>query len=227
MLHGRPGDPDPVIAGWLAGHAASRGQMTCPGQVPIVWNRASPALQASLAGPLAAQADTVRQLRYRAVAGPARIPDPARGRERAAAVPSLMWPGWALRLLPAWGRDFQRSRALLAVMLAIAVTGEEYGTAAGLLGLEPSRLGKLGNFTALLRSTAPWNRSRPRSASSPATSTSTAPLSPTTPAADGKAASARRRWIPEAGAASANSRRHSATAPAGTPRRRSSSPGSA
>jgi molybdenum-dependent DNA-binding transcriptional regulator ModE len=151
MLHGRPGDPDPVIAGWLAADAASRGQMTCPGQVPIIWSRASPALQASLAGPLAAQADTVRQLRYRAVAGPARIPDPARGRERAAAVPSLMWPGWALRLLPPQGRGFQRSRALLAVMLAVAVTGEEYGTAARLLGLEPSRLGKLGNFTALLR----------------------------------------------------------------------------
>jgi len=60
MLHGRSGDPDPVIAGWLAGHAASRGQMTCPGQVPIVWNRASPALQASLAGPLAAQAGAGR-----------------------------------------------------------------------------------------------------------------------------------------------------------------------
>jgi hypothetical protein len=119
--------------------------------VPIIWSRASPALQASLAGPLAAQADTVRQLRYRAVAGPARIPDPARGRERAAAVPSLMWPGWALRLLPPQGRGFQRSRALLAVMLAVAVTGEEYGTAARLLGLQPSRLGKLGNFTALLR----------------------------------------------------------------------------
>ena len=70
-------------------------------------------------GPLAAQAGTVGQLRYRAVAGPARIPDPARGRERAAAVPSLMWPGWALRLLPPWRRDFQRSRALLAVMLAV------------------------------------------------------------------------------------------------------------
>ena len=62
-----------------------------------------------------------------------------------------MWPGWALRLLPYWGRGFQRSRALLAVMLAIAVTGEEYGTSARLLFLEPSRLGKLGNFTALLR----------------------------------------------------------------------------
>jgi len=175
MLHGRPGDPDPAIAGWLAGHAASRGQMTCPGQVPIVWNRASPALQASLAGPLAAQADTVRQLRYRAVAGPARIPDPARGRERAAAVPSLMWPGWALRLLPPWGRDFQRSRALLAVMLAIAVTGADYSTARKLLGLEPSRLGSWATSPPCSASTASWNRSRPRSASSPATSTSTAP----------------------------------------------------
>jgi len=151
MLHGRPGDPDPVIAGWLAGHAASRGQMTCPGMVLTVWGRASPALQASLAGPLAAQADTVRQLRYRAVAGPARIPDPARGRERAAALPSLMWPGWALRLLPPWGRDFQRSRAVLAAMLAVAVTGADYGTARELPGLEPFRLGKLGTFTALLR----------------------------------------------------------------------------
>jgi hypothetical protein len=151
MLHGRPGDPDPDIAGWLAGHAASRGQVTCPGQVPIVWNRASPALQASLARPPAAQADTVRQLRYRAVAGPARIPGPARGRERAAAVPSLMWPGRALRLLPSRGRDFQRSRAVLAVMLAVAVTGADYGTARELPGLEPFRPGKPGNFTALLR----------------------------------------------------------------------------
>src|SRR5262249_20402700 len=103
------------------------------------------------AGPLAAQADTVRQLRYRAVAGPARIPDPARGRERAAAVPSWSGPGRALRLLRPWGRAFQRSRALLGVMLAVAVTGGEYGTARELLGLEPFRLGKLGNFTALLR----------------------------------------------------------------------------
>ena len=53
--------------------------MTCPGQVPIVWNRASPALQASLARPLAAQADVVRQLRYRAVARPASPTPPAAG----------------------------------------------------------------------------------------------------------------------------------------------------
>ena len=44
------------------------------------WDRASPALQAALAKPLASRLDTFCQLRYRAVAGPARIPDPARGR---------------------------------------------------------------------------------------------------------------------------------------------------
>jgi len=115
-------------------------------------------------------------------------------------------------------------------MLAIAVTGEEYGTATGFLGLEPSRLGKLGNFTALLRQHGvlePVTAAICQLARTPATSTSTASPSSTTPTADGKAASARPRGIPEAGAASATSCRRSTTALAGMPRRRSSSPGSA
>ena len=58
--------------------------------------------QVRLLMPLAfAPPDTVRQLRYRAIAGPARIPDLTRAEEHAAALPSLMWPGWALRLMPA------------------------------------------------------------------------------------------------------------------------------
>jgi hypothetical protein len=80
MLHGRHDDPDPVIAGWLAGNTASRRSTTSPADVLIHWDRASPALQAALARPLAARLDTFYQLRYRAIAGPARIPDHRRHR---------------------------------------------------------------------------------------------------------------------------------------------------
>jgi len=130
-----------------------------PGGRPHPLGADRPALQAALARPLAARLDTFYQLRYRAVAGPARIPDPARAEERAAALPSLMWPGWALmwpgwalRLMPPGGFDFLRYRAALAMMLAIAVTGaEDYGTAQELLGLEPFPSSMLATFTARLR----------------------------------------------------------------------------
>jgi len=81
MLHGRHHDPDPVIAAWLAGNTASRRNTTSPADVLAHWDQASPALQAALARPLAARLDTFYQLRYRAAAGPARIPDPARAEE--------------------------------------------------------------------------------------------------------------------------------------------------
>lgn len=152
MLHGRPGDPDPVIAGWLAGNTASRRNTTSPADVLVHWDRAGPALQAALARPLAAQMDTFYQLRYRAVAGPARVPGPARAQERAAVLPSLMWPGWALRLMPPGDYDFLRYRVALAVMLAVAVTGaEDYRTAQELLGLHPFHSSRLATFTARLR----------------------------------------------------------------------------
>jgi hypothetical protein len=152
MLHGRHDDPDPVIAAWLAGNTSSRRSTSSPADVLIHWDRASPAMQAALARPLAARLDTFYQLRYRAVADPARIPDPARAQERAAALPSLMWPGWALRLMPPGGFDFLRYRAALAIMLAIAVTGaEDYRTAQQLLGLEPFLPDRLATFTARLR----------------------------------------------------------------------------
>jgi hypothetical protein len=152
MLHGRHDDPDPVIAAWLAGNTASRRNTTSPADVLTHWDRASPALQAALARPLAARLDTFYQLRYRAVAGPARVPGPACAPERAASLPSLMWPGWALRLMPAGAFDFLRYRAALAMMLAIAVTGaEDYRTAQQLLGLEPFDSSRLATFTARLR----------------------------------------------------------------------------
>ena len=149
MLHGRG---DPVIAGWLAGNTASRRNTSSPADVLIHWDRASPALQAALARPLAARLDAFYQLRYRAIAGPARIPDPARAGERAAALPSLIWPGWALRLMPPGSFDFLRYWAALAMMLAIASTGaEDYGTAQDLLGLDSFPSSRLATFTARLR----------------------------------------------------------------------------
>jgi hypothetical protein len=146
MLHGRGGDPDQVIAAWLAGNTASRRSTSSPADALIYWDRASPALQAALARPLASRLDTFYQLRYRAVAGPARIPDPARAEEHAAALPSLMWPGWALRLMPPGAFDLLRYRA------ALAVTGaEDYAAAQELLGLEPFHSSRLATFTARLR----------------------------------------------------------------------------
>src|SRR5260370_19913255 len=135
MLHSRHDDPDPVIAAWLAGNTASRRSTSSPADMLIHWDQASPALQAALARPLAARLDTFYQLRYRAIAGPARIPDPAQ--ERAAALPSLLWPRSALRLMPPGDFHFLRYRAALAIMLAVAVTcAEDYRTAQELLGLE-------------------------------------------------------------------------------------------
>lgn len=152
MLHGRPGDPDPVIAGWLAGNTASRRSTSSPADVLIHWDRASPALQAALARPLASRLDTFYQLRYRAIAGPARIPGPVRAGEGAPALPSLLWPGWALRLMPPEGFDLLRCRTALAIMLAVAVTGaEDYRAAQELLGLDPFHSSRLATFTARLR----------------------------------------------------------------------------
>ena len=152
MLHGRHDDPDPVIAAWLAGNTASRRNTTSPADVLTHWDQASPSLKAALAKPLAARLDTFHQLRYRAVAGPARIPDPARAQEHSAALPPLIWPGWALRLMPPGDFDFLRYRAALAIMLAVAVTGaEDYRIAQQFLGLQPFEPSRLATFTARLR----------------------------------------------------------------------------
>ena len=154
MLHGRqrrprPGDrrlarrqPRPAAA-----ETRQPGETCSPD-----WGRASPALQAALAKPLAARLDTFYQLRYRALAGPARIPDPAQADEHAAALPSLLWPGWALRLMPPEGFDFLRYRFALGMMLAVASAGAaDYRTAQELLGLQPVHGSRFATFTARLR----------------------------------------------------------------------------
>jgi TniQ len=152
MLHGRAGDPDPEIAAWLAANGAIRRSQPGPGDMLAEWNRASPALQAALAGPLAARLDSFRQLRYRAVAGPARIPRPSRARGLAAVLPALIWPGWALRLMPPEGANFMSYRVGLTVMLAVAVTGApDCRTARELIGLHPAHPGDLATFASRLR----------------------------------------------------------------------------
>ena len=152
MLHGRRGDPDPLIAAWLAGNEAGRRKTASPANMLARWDQASPALQAALAKPLASRLDTFCQLRYRALAGPARTPDPARAGEHARALPSLLWPGWALRLMLPEGFDFLRYRFALGVMLAVAsACADSYRTAQELLGLQPVHGNRLASFTARLR----------------------------------------------------------------------------
>ncbi len=152
MLHGRRGDPDPLIAAWLAGSEAGRAKTAGPANMLARWDQASPALHAALAGPLASRLDTFCQLRYRALAGPPRIPGPFRAGEPARALPSLLWPGWALRLMPPEGFDFLRYRFGLGVMLAVASAGAgDYRSAQELLGLQPVHGNRLATFTARLR----------------------------------------------------------------------------
>jgi hypothetical protein len=94
-----------------------------------------------------------------APAGPARIPEPARGGELAATLPPLLWPGWTLRLMPLEGFDLLRYRAALAIMLAVAVTGaEDYRAAQDLLGRSPSSPAGWPPSPPGSARTAPWNR---------------------------------------------------------------------
>ena len=80
--------------------------------------------------------DTFYQLRYGAVPARPASPTPAGRDDRAAAIPSLLWPGWALRLLPPGGFDFLRYRFGLGVMLPCGSAGaDDYRTAQELLGL--------------------------------------------------------------------------------------------
>jgi regulatory helix-turn-helix LysR family protein len=152
MLHDRRGDPDPVIAAWLAETEAGRTSTAGPSNILAHWGRASPVLQAALVKPLASRLDTFYQLRYRALAGPARVPDLAQADEHARALPPLLWPGWALRLMPPEGFDFLRYRFAVGLMLAVASAGAaDYRTAQELPGLQPVHGNRFATFIARLR----------------------------------------------------------------------------
>jgi hypothetical protein len=151
MLHGRHSDPDPGIAAWLASNETSRRKTGSPANMLARWSQASPALQAALAKPLASRLDTFYQLRYRALAGPARIPGPAQAQEHATALPTLLWPGWTLRLMPPEGFDFLPCQFALGTMLAVAAAdAEDYRSAQELLGLQPVHSARFSAFTARL-----------------------------------------------------------------------------
>ena len=154
MLHGRRHDPDPAIAAWLTRTTISRSRITTSPSAMLLngWRTASPALQAALITPIGPRLDTFYQLRYGIPSGSARIPDPGKAHERAAAIPSLLWPGWALRLLPPEGFDMLRSRFGLSVMLTVACAGPaDYRTAQELLGLQPVHSSRFATFLTRLR----------------------------------------------------------------------------
>ncbi len=149
--------------------------MTCPGQVPIVWSRASPALQASLAGHrLAAQADTVRQLRYAPSASPA--PPPTRTRPgtrrgravaggRAGRCACYCPPGAATSALPGPARGHARRRGDRRRIRRRSKGSSAWSRPAS---------GSWATSPPCSASTASWNRSRPRSCQLAWPSTSTA-----------------------------------------------------
>lgn len=140
MLHGRHDDPDPVITGWLADTAASRGKKTSPADTLARWGSASTVLRTALVKPLQPRMDAFGQLRHGTPAGPACIPVPGRAGPRAAAMPSLLWEGWALRLMPPDGFRIVPCRAALSVLVMVASAGaSDYRTAQELLGLSPVR----------------------------------------------------------------------------------------
>jgi hypothetical protein len=152
MLHGRHHDPDPDIARWLTGAAAGRGKDVSPANMMARWKNTSPAIQGALLKQLGSRLDVFYQLRYGTVASSPRKPVPGAGPASAAAVPALLWRGWALRLMPPGGFETLPSRAALSVLLAIACgAGEDYRTAQRLLGQQPADPSRFSSFTARLR----------------------------------------------------------------------------
>jgi hypothetical protein len=64
----------------------------------------------------------------------------------------MLWPAWALRLMPREGLDFLRYRFALGMMLAVAATGaDSYRTAQSLLGMHPVHASRFPTFIARLR----------------------------------------------------------------------------
>lgn len=152
MLHGRRDDPDPAIAAWIAHSQATRSTHGGPAHMIKRWSSTSPSLQAALMKPLTPRLDVLQQLRYGTPAGSLRMPGPAVAGHRAAAMPSLLWRGWALRLMPPEGFEALSCRAGLAVLLATAATGAgSYRTARELLGLQAVSGTRFAAFIARLR----------------------------------------------------------------------------
>jgi len=141
-------DPDPAVAAWLVDVAGCRVNQSTPGQLLARWKNTSPAIQAALlkqTGPRLSAAD---QLRYGTPASSPRRPRPGDGTTRAAAMPGMLWRGWALRLNPAGSFAPLPYRLALSVLLLIAGTdGITYRQAQEALGHTP--LADAAKFSAL------------------------------------------------------------------------------
>jgi TniQ len=131
-------DPDPAVAAWLVDVAGCRVNQSNPAQLLARWKNASPPIQAALlkqTGPRLSAAD---QLRYGTPASTPRRPRPGDGTTRAAAMPGMLWRGWALRLNPAGSFAPLPYRLALSVLLLIADTdGITYRQAQKALGHAP------------------------------------------------------------------------------------------
>jgi hypothetical protein len=151
MLHGRRADPDPEINAWLAGAAGERARKSRPSEALTAWGNVSPVLRTALI-PLQPHMDPYLRLRHGLPAGPVRIPAPGNGEARAAAVPAVLWDGWALRLMPPGRFKFPRFRAMLAVLLMVASGGAgDYGEAARLLSRAAAPATRYTEFLDRLR----------------------------------------------------------------------------
>jgi len=134
MLAGQPGDPDPAITDWLIDVAVHKGQ-TSPKLLLRRWENTRPELHAALLHRLAPHLNITYQMRYSTAGAQPRRPQAGHARARAAAVPSLFWRGWALRLNPSGLFDSLTYRTTLSALLLLAGTDNlSYRDAIKLLG---------------------------------------------------------------------------------------------
>lgn len=133
-----------------------KAQVTCPSTVHD-WGRTTSTVLHSVAlaglGPRLRPTD---QLRYHTNAPQPRQPDNAAADRRARTIPTLLWPGWAMRLSPAVNASAKRLRPALSAALLLPGTRLDLADAAQLLGGATARL-PISNVVQMLHATAHWN----------------------------------------------------------------------
>jgi len=129
------------VLGWIVRGDRDQRCRPEPGQILRLYRNAGAALRARILASLDDGTRAANRLRF-ATCGPApRLPDRSleQIRDRADAIPSTLWPGWMMRVLPGddaarWG-NLDAARAALAALLLIPGTSQvSYRQAAGLLG---------------------------------------------------------------------------------------------
>lgn len=152
MLHARRNDPDPTITAWLVDAAFPQSNQARPASLLRRWISASRPVQAAVLKPLGARLSALDQLRYNTATPTPGRPPLRSSTTRAAAVPALFWPGWALRLMPPNEFVMLPYRSVLSVLLLIAGTEETTcAQAQQLLGHTPTHATKFSVATQRLR----------------------------------------------------------------------------